>query len=79
MTNALQIIEPINTSMVRSPDKRIVVSIKTAYGTERIYPVCQDAKSFASMVKQSTLGRVDIGFIKALGYTVEVHQDIVKL
>lgn len=50
----------------------IQVSIKSVYGKETIYPVCEKAKIFASLVEQSTLTRTDISRIKALGFVVEV-------
>lgn len=55
-------------------DKTVQVQIKSIYGNEMIYPVCEAAKVFASMVGQKTLTRRDIDHIKKLGYTVDVVQ-----
>jgi hypothetical protein len=51
---------------------KIQVSIKTVYGTERIYPVCDKAKVFANLVDQTTLSRRHIQLIKSLGYQIEL-------
>lgn len=57
----------------------IKVQIKNVYGNETIYPVCDKAKTFASMVGQKTLTRTDIEHIKELGFILEVITDHVKL
>lgn len=58
---------------------KITVEIKSVYGTQTIYPVCNKAKLFASMVGQKTLTMANIGWIKQLGYEVEVIQAVLKL
>jgi len=55
--------------------KSIKVKIKTSYGNERIYPICEDAKTSASLAKQKTFTSTEIRLIKALGYTIEVVQE----
>lgn len=50
----------------------IQVQIKNIYVNETIYPICDKAKTFATMVKQKTLTREDIRHIKALGLSIEV-------
>lgn len=52
----------------------IQVEIRNVYGEDRIYPICDKAKRFATMLGQQTLTQKDISHIKALGYTVEVIQ-----
>lgn len=52
--------------------KTIQVMFKTIYCQDLIYPVCEEAKTFAEMLKQKTLTDRDIQFIKRLGYTIEV-------
>lgn len=52
----------------------ITIKIKTVYGVERIYPVCENAKLFLSLTGNKTFSLVDIEHIKALGYDVEVEQ-----
>ena len=62
----------------------IKVEIKRIYGKDLIYPVCEKAKLFASLIGQKTLGEISeynyantsvpphIKSIKKLGYSVEV-------
>ncbi len=54
----------------------IQVKIKNVYGNETIYPVCDKAKIFARMVGQKSLTMTEIQNIKALGYTVQVVQEV---
>lgn len=58
---------------------QVQVQIKNIYGNQTIYPVCEKAKVFASMVGQKTLTTRDIEHIKKLGYTVQVVQEPVTL
>jgi hypothetical protein len=58
---------------------KIQVTIKNVYGNETIYPACDKAKLFASMLGQKTLTRADISRIKQLGFEIEVITDKVKL
>lgn len=53
--------------------KEITVKITTNFGNEAIYPVCEDAKTFAAMVGTKTLTRAAIMQIKKLGYEVKVQ------
>ena len=53
---------------------KIQVTIENVYGTRRIYPLCDNAKAFASIAGTSTLTNQVIFYIKRLGYTVEVVQ-----
>lgn len=57
----------------------ITVEIKNVYGNESIYPMCEKAKTFATMLRQKTLTTQDIKHIKALGFSVEVFQPKVVL
>ena len=50
----------------------ITVEIKTSYGTERIYPICDKALKFTELTGTKTLSKYDINIIKGLGYTVKV-------
>lgn len=52
----------------------IIVKITQNYGTEVIYPVCQNAFLFARLAGTKTLTFSTIAKIKALGYTVKVQQ-----
>ena len=53
----------------------ISVEIRNVYGISKVYPVCDKAKTFASMVGQQTLTDQNISHIKKLGYCVKVMQN----
>ena len=53
----------------------IQVQLKTIYGVQKIYPICDKAQTFAKMLGQTTLTQSDIAYIKQLGFTVEVVSD----
>jgi len=55
---------------------KIQVLIKNIYGRETIYPVCDQAKIFASLAGQKTLTSREIRLIKDLGYSIEVVSQI---
>jgi len=57
----------------------ITVSIRTHYGTQYIYPVCDAAKTLCALTGKKTLSHRDIDLIKYLGYSIEVQQPQVKL
>ena len=50
----------------------ITVDIKTVYGNELIYPVCEQAHVFAEIAGTKTLTRYTLTRIKELGYDIEV-------
>ena len=50
-------------------NKILTVEIKNVYGEERIYPICEGAKTFARLCKTTTLTSHAIHTIKELGYT----------
>lgn len=53
---------------------QITIQIKNVYGVEKIYPVCESAKTFCAMLNQKTLTDMDIRYIKELGYGISVSQ-----
>jgi hypothetical protein len=53
---------------------KITVRIRQVYGTETIYPICENAQTFAAMVGQKTLTQRNLQLIRKLGYAVEVEQ-----
>jgi hypothetical protein len=55
------------------------VQIKTHYGTQYIYPICQTAQHLAALTGKKTFSHRDIDTIKALGYSINVQQDKVTL
>lgn len=57
----------------------IQVQVKSVYGNEVVYPVCDKAKLFAKLAGTRTLTTASIEVIKALGYTLEVQQNAVVL
>jgi hypothetical protein len=57
----------------------ILVEIKTVYGEEKIYPMCQQAKLFAQIAGTKTLTRSVINHIKALGVEVIAKTQVVCL
>ena len=57
----------------------ITVKIKSVYGTDKVYPVCDKAVAFAHIADTITLTDYTISKIKALGYKVIVQQDRVTL
>ena len=54
--------------------KTIKVEIKNVYGTERIYPLCDNAKRFARLTNTKTFNRAIISIIKQIGIQVEIKQ-----
>jgi hypothetical protein len=48
------------------------VRIANNYGNEAIYPVSQNAITFAEIAGTKTLSRSTIALVKSLGYSVEV-------
>tara|TARA_R100001079_G_scaffold88551_1_gene51169 strand:+ start:587 stop:760 length:174 start_codon:yes stop_codon:yes gene_type:complete len=48
----------------------LVVSKKNVYGVERVYPVCNKAKLFASISGNKTLLPEVIELVKKLGYNL---------
>ena len=53
----------------------LVVSKKNVYGVERVYPVCNKAKLFASISGNKTLLPEVIELIKKLGYNLTTKQE----
>ena len=54
---------------------QLVVSKKNVYGVERIYPVCNKAKLFASISGNKTLLPEVIELIKKLGYNLTTESE----
>ena len=50
----------------------IKVRIKNVFGTDRVYPACENAFAFTQITETKTLTPAAIEVIKALGYKVEV-------
>ena len=52
---------------------KITVKIKSNYGQEMIYPVCEYAQRFAAIARTKDLSRETIAHIKKIGFAVEVQ------
>ena len=59
--------------------RELIVQIKNVYGSEKIYPYCEDAKTFCKLLGQTTLTDINIKYIKELGYTLTVNQTVATL
>lgn len=51
----------------------ITVKVKSVYGKELVYPVCDKAHIFAAIAMNKTLTPEVLSCIKALGYTVKIQ------
>jgi hypothetical protein len=49
---------------------QIKVQIRTIYGVETVYPLCNQAKAFARIARTKTLTIDTLREIKALGYDI---------
>lgn len=49
-----------------------VVTVRSVYGNDSIYPASDVARSFAAIAGTRTLSRAVIGRVKALGYEIIV-------
>ena len=54
---------------------KIRIQLKTVYGRELIYPICEKAKLLVKLLKRKTFTEEDIPVIQALGYTIEIVSD----
>jgi len=53
-----------------SSTKEIIVQMRDVYGTEKVYPICDDAKRFAAIAGTTTLTERVLKCVAALGYTI---------
>ena len=56
-------------------DKTLIVKKKNVWGTELIYPVCQDAILFSCIAGTKTFCSITIANIKKLGYKFETQKE----
>lgn len=47
------------------------VSIRTVYGIDKVYPVCQIAIGLANLLGQKTFTQEDITKLRAMGFEIE--------
>jgi hypothetical protein len=57
----------------------ITLEVKTHYGTQYIYPICETAAKLTALTGKRTLSHADIKTIRALGYIITVQQPEFKL
>lgn len=50
--------------------KQITVQVRDVYGTEQVYPICDDALRFAAIAGTTTLTKRVLKCVEALGYTI---------
>ena len=53
---------------------KITIEIKSVYGRECIYPVCDAAKQFTALTGKKTLDRENLEAIKKLGYEIQIKE-----
>ena len=49
----------------------LLVEFKNVYGVERIYPICDNAKLFASIAGTKTLSEENLQSAQKLGFRIE--------
>jgi hypothetical protein len=59
--------------------RTVVVSLRTVYGNQLIYPSCENAHRFANIARSKTLSSSAIQDIKVLGFEVVVRQPEINL
>ena len=52
----------------------ITIEIKSVYGRELFYPVCENAKRFAQLTKSKTLLESDLLTIQMMGFNIEIKK-----
>jgi len=68
-------IEIVNNDYQKREDKmQLTVEIKSVYGVERIYAVCNNAKLITKLKQSKTLSKEDISILRELGYRIETKQ-----
>jgi hypothetical protein len=51
---------------------KLLVEIKSVYGNELIYPMCDRSRMFAELVGRKTLSPRQVEVIKQMGFEIEV-------
>ena len=57
----------------------ITLEVKTHYGTQYIFPICETAAKLTALTGKKTLSHNDIKKIISLGYIIQVQQPQVTL
>lgn len=53
-----------------TPTKQITVLLRDVYGTEKVYPICDDALRFAAIAGTTTLTKRVLRCVETLGYNI---------
>ena len=59
--------------------KVLKVNIKTVYGERRVYPLCEDGETLATLAGHTTLTKRTIELASRLGYRFETIAEPVEL
>lgn len=57
----------------------IKVQVRSAYGNDRIYPVCPTARKFCELTGRKTLLPADVKAIRELGFEIEFVPSTITL
>lgn len=49
---------------------QITIEVRSVYGTTKVYPACEKAKTFAQIAGTKTLSHFTLCAIESLGYTI---------
>lgn len=50
--------------------KTLKLQIKSVYGNDLIYPICEQSKLFAQLINKKTFSYGDLRLIERLGYLI---------
>ena len=56
---------------------QLTIEIKSVYGVQRIYAVCNNAKLITKLKQSKTLNKDDISILRELGYQIETKQSTI--
>jgi hypothetical protein len=56
---------------------QLTIEIKSVYGVERIYAVCNNDKLITKLKNSKTLSKEDISILRELGYKIETKQQTI--
>jgi len=59
-------------NLIYAEEKTVVVTVKSVYGADLVYPVNQNAILLCKLTGQKTLTPKDMLIIKTLGYDIQV-------
>lgn len=57
----------------------MLVTVKVVYGEQRIYPACDVAEGFATLLGQKTFTAKNIANIRSIGIEVSVAQPVISV